>query len=244
MLNAYQAVLPRESCQSQPQNAFQTRLKTWPTHFPPPSLHFGDRVSLGTRDKQILWVRCHHRRLCMSVNCLKMVQNRKIKITYLIVVVFLMRSGCFWGVSSHFWYLPTVKTQKSLETPQKHPNKAWAACGVTWTFQMLSRGFGPLQKRYYFRIPGVKRCAPIFSCNAKGSYFLSQSRPAEIFHKKKPARQKCCISQTVIPWFLCLDGKKNFLFSFSAVCVLCFSARGRGGGKSACGYGLSEVQIR
>ena len=39
------------------------------------------------------------------VNCLKMVQNRKIKITYLIVVVFFMRSGCFWSVSNDFLVL-------------------------------------------------------------------------------------------------------------------------------------------
>ena len=46
-------------------------------------------------------------RLCMrveldSVNCLKMVQNRKIKITYLIVVVFLCVLGVSGGVSSDF----------------------------------------------------------------------------------------------------------------------------------------------
>ena len=68
---------------------------------------------------------------------------------------------------------------------------------------------------------GDIHCAPIISCNAKGSYFLSQSRPAEIFHKKKPARQKCCISQTVIPWFLCLDEKNKLLILIlSCLCIL------------------------
>ena len=39
----------------------------------------------------------------------------------------LMRSGCFWGFLFLFLScLPTVKTQKSLETPQKHP----AACDI------------------------------------------------------------------------------------------------------------------
>ena len=70
-------------------------------------------------------------RLCMrvqldSVNCLEMVQNKEIKMTPHFRCV-LMRSGCFWGFLFLFLScLPTVKTQKSLETPQKHP----AACDI------------------------------------------------------------------------------------------------------------------
>ena len=57
-----------------------------------------------------------------------MVQNIKIQMNYLIIVVF-MRSGCFWGayqatyqkIKNHF---ETVACENSLlETPQKHPER-------------------------------------------------------------------------------------------------------------------------
>ena len=56
-------------------------------------------------------------KLCMRVeldliNCLKMVQNIKIKMSYLVVVVFFKR-----------FYTNQVKTQKSIEVPQKHPER-------------------------------------------------------------------------------------------------------------------------
>ena len=44
-----------------------------------------------------------------------MAQNKELRMTYLIVVVFLCVLGVF-GV-------PTVKTHKSLETSQKHPER-------------------------------------------------------------------------------------------------------------------------
>ena len=70
-------------------------------------------------------------RLCMRVeldfiNYLKMVHNKEIKMSYLIVIV-LIRFWVFlrrfkWFMSFHFLYLPTVQTRKSLETSQTHPD--------------------------------------------------------------------------------------------------------------------------
>ena len=50
-----------------------------------------------------------------------MVQNRKIKITYLIVVVFLCVLGVSGAFQAIFEFWP-LEAQKSLETPQKHPS--------------------------------------------------------------------------------------------------------------------------
>ena len=67
---------------------------------------------------------------------------------------------------------------------------------------------------------GDIHCLSFRAMQKEGSYFLSQSRSAEIFHKRS-SRGKSVVFRK--PLFLCLDEKKkNFLFSFSAACVSCF----------------------
>ena len=89
-----------------------------------------------------------------------------------------------------------------------------------------SRTRNKCESTHQFHILEWRHTLPIFSCNAKGSYFLSQSRPPEIFHKKKPARQVLYFANHYsFVWkllFFCLDEKTNFLFSFSAACASCF----------------------